>query len=163
MNEINLHSNFSTLFLAIFKEARSNLNLNQGFIASSLGKTPSAWTKIENGQSQISFDIFLGVCQAIRFQPAYVIAMVEKLVFFFNQRGYFFFYGNDDDDLLLPRVLEFYNSKGFRNRYNFVSIFAFNDTNIFPSVVRYCTESEFKKWFDAGAEGTPPQLSLSII
>lgn len=152
MQNNNRHANFSTLFLAIFKEARLNLKLNQSVIASTLGKTPSAWTKVENGQSQISFDIFLGVCQAINLQPAYAISIVEKLTFFFNQRGYFFFYGSDDDDLLLPLILEFYNSKGFGNTQNFVSIFAFNNTNITPTIVRYCTESEFKKWFDNGAQ-----------
>lgn len=155
----NLHANFSTLYLAVFKELRLNLNLNQAVIANFIGKTPSAWTKIENGQTQLSFDTFLGACRSINYQPAYLLSMVEKLTYFFNQKGYYFFYGNDDEDLLLSLIVEFYNSKGltnirnlsYSNNYRFISIFAFNNYDIVPTIVEYCTNQEFKKWLDNGA------------
>ena len=58
------NTNFSTLAILIIKDIRLAKQIHQGFIAQQLGKTPSAWTKIENGQAQLSFDSMIGACIA---------------------------------------------------------------------------------------------------
>lgn len=165
MNTDNCHSNFSTLFLSVFKEVRINSKINQSFIANYIGKTPSSWTKIENGQAQITFDIFVGACHAMNLQPNYMLSMVDKLTTLFNQRGYFFFYGQDDDDQLLPLIIKFYNSKGFERmaanynyadyNYKFISILSYNSIYAVPTIVDYCTNKEFQQWFDEGDANSP--------
>lgn len=55
------NSNFSTLVLLTLKDYRLERNIHQGLLAQAIGKTPSAWTKIENGQSPLTVDGLMGL------------------------------------------------------------------------------------------------------
>lgn len=173
MSNKQLSSNFSTLALIILKENRIEKGIHQGYIAQQLGKSPSAWTKIENGQSQLSLDILMGACQALQILPSHVLDLVQRLSYSFNQRGYFFQYGIDSkEDDLLPKVIEYFNSDGYSKitrstpsgeTPQWVSVLSLVNAYFFyniPSIVRYCTECNYKQWFDNGANGIAPSPEL---
>lgn len=158
------NSNFSTLALLIIKDLRLNKKIHQGWIAQSIGKSPSSWAKLENGQTQLTFDMLYGACFALQVRPTDIIYLVEKLTYFFNTKNFFFQYGSCETDDLLPLILEYYNL-GYTNLINNQLTSGYSDISILlqpfpsyttPSVIRYCTESEYKIWADNGAQGIPP-------
>lgn len=165
-----LYANYSSLFLIYIKDFRVENNVHQGFFASSARKTPSSWSKIENGQVVLTFDTVYSICSGMNLQPSYVISILDKIRFELNTRGIYFYSGEIDpeDDILLHRSLEFYNSDGFRhlilrNDFNSISKF-FNSFGAaaatYPDVLRYCLDNEFYAWINYGAPGTKPYNSL---
>ena len=158
------NSNFSTLALLIIKDARFSHQIHQGLIAQKFGKTPSDWTKIENGQTQLTVDFLYGACNALLLSPVNVMYLIECLAFSFRQHKFFFHYGSNDKDDLLPLILDFFN-KAHTNLINNRHTSGYLDTltllqssggYVIPSIVRYCTDPKYKEWADNGAEGFPP-------
>lgn len=158
------NSNFSTLALLIIKDARFARQIHQGFIAQKFGKTPSAWTKIENGQTQLTVDFLYGACDALQLRPVDVMYLIERLTALFNQQKTFFHYGSNETDDLLPFILDFFNkahanlvsnrhTSGYLDTFTLLQPFG---GYVIPSIVRYCTEPKYKEWADNGAEGFPP-------
>lgn len=169
MDNDSKNGNFSTLMLFVLKDIRLERGVHQGYIAQVLGKTPGAWSKIENGQSPLTMDAMFAACSALQINPSYAMTIVEGLVKIFNQHGYYFQAGNldENEDVLLALGLKFFNSKGyeaFRTRpYDKVSVMAIGNpfnTTLVPTIVRYCTEPEFRKWMDDGAFDAPSSLVL---
>lgn len=156
-----LNSNFSTLHLLVLKELRFERNVHQGVISQVAGKSPSAWSKIESGQSALTVDAFFGACNALQMSPSGVLNIVERLVPMFNAHQVFFHATTLDgsEDGLLPLVLAYFNSKGFDTlRVNPFGgrTSVLNLTNPFsvpfvPTVVSYCTDEKFREWIDGGA------------
>ncbi|TCT45183.1 helix-turn-helix domain-containing protein [Vibrio crassostreae] len=161
------NANFSTLCLMILKEVRLERGVHQGNIAAVIGKTPSAWTKIENGQSSLTFDVFFGACSVLGYYPGQVTALMDQLIPMFGANHFYFQTGtlNEKEDDLLNLVIQYFNSKGYESLksrpfervsiLNLGSPFVFSGT---PTIVRYCCEPEFKKWIDEGAEGPAPNM-----
>lgn len=166
MQSKSLTSCFSTLILLIIKDIRHERRIHQGALAQSTGKTPNAWTKIENGQSPLTIDALFGACTALFIQPSDVMRFAERLIPIFNSAGWFFQTVNieKEEDQLLPLVLNYYNSKGYDHlcslslgQFSKVTImdfcfFSFRNFVSFPTVVRYCCETEFREWIDNGAK-----------
>ena len=50
MTSVQLNSNLSTLFLMTLKDIRLERGVHQGVISQQVGKTPSAWTKVETAK-----------------------------------------------------------------------------------------------------------------
>ncbi len=160
MQDKQLNSNYSTLALLVLKDLRLERNIHQGLLAQAVGKTPSAWTKIENGQSPLTIDSLIGACSALQLWPSYIVTIMERLTQIFNTQGYLFHAVtlSDGEDDLLPAVLAYFNSSGYEalksRPYDRVGISVvgspFNQ-NAIPTVVRYCCEPEFRKWIDKGA------------
>ncbi|MEZ9463175.1 helix-turn-helix domain-containing protein [Vibrio splendidus] len=164
---MNKNANFSTLAIMVIKEIRLERGVHQGTVAASIGKNPNAWTKIENGQTGLTFDVMIGACSALHIHPSYLVELTEKLVPLFNTAGFFLHNGsagNDENDLL-PLMLEYFNSPGYESLksrpFNRVSITQlsgpFGSTAV-PTIVRYCTDPNFKEWVDKGAEGNTPSI-----
>ncbi|HAS6997436.1 hypothetical protein BBM50_03665 [Vibrio parahaemolyticus] len=163
------NANFSTLSLIILKEIRLDRGIHQGVIADRIGKSPSAWTKIENGQSSLTFDVLIGACSALQIHPSHVTALIDKLIPLFAPYKFYFQVGtlSYEEDDLLRLASEYFNSKGYdelRTRpyerssiENLGSPFGFTST---PTIVRYCCEPEFKEWIDNGAEGAAPSSPI---
>lgn len=163
MIEQSKNSCFSTIHLMIIKELRLERGVHQGVLAQAAGKTPNAWTKIENGQSVLTVDALFGAFTALNITPVNFMSLVENLIPEFNRYGYYFFPGtiSQDEDNLLPLMLRYFNSKGFealRNRpFERVSIssmgFSFGggipDT---PTAVMYCCDEAYRNWVDNGAD-----------
>lgn len=53
-------------------------SLHQAQIADWLGKTPSAWTKVEAGKSPLSLEMFLRACAMLDVSPSAVMATAER-------------------------------------------------------------------------------------
>ena len=160
MAEIN--SNFSTLHLLVLKELRFERNVHQGVIAQVAGKSPSAWNKVENGQSALTVDTFFGACNALQMSPSGVLNIVERLIPIFNANQVFFHASplESGEDGLLPLVLSYFNSKGFEalrinpfsGRASVLNLSNPFSAPIIPTVVSYCIDPKFKEWVDAGAQ-----------
>lgn len=147
------NTNFSTLAILIIKDIRLAKQIHQGFIAQQLGKTPSAWTKIENGQAQLSFDSMIGACIALQIKPADLMYLVEYLARVFNQYGFFFHYGNsNNEDDLLPLGMEFFNTcypKALNHGLvSSLSLLQNFPIYVIPTFVRYCIDPDYKKTID---------------
>lgn len=163
MTETSKNSCFSTIHLMIIKELRLERGVHQGVLAQAAGKTPNAWTKIENGQSVLTVDALFGACSALNISPMNFMLLVEKLIPEFNRCGYYFFPGtiDQDEDNLLPLMLSYFNSKGFealRNRpFERISIssmgFSFGGGfPVTPTAVMYCCDEAYRHWVDNGAD-----------
>ena len=153
-------SSFSTLILLILKEIRLERSIHQGALAQSIGKTPNAWTKIENGETTLTTDVLFGACAVLELSPSFVIDLVEKLVPIFNQHGFYFQtypLGAQEDDLL-RLILEYFKTPGYEalksrpiERISVTSISNPFNRNILPNSVRYCCDPNYKEWIDKGA------------
>jgi transcriptional regulator with XRE-family HTH domain len=160
MDENSLNSSFSTLLLLVLKDIRLERGVHQGVVAQQAGKTPNAWTKIENGQSPLTTDAFFGACYGLQLQPSYVLSLVERLVPIFNNFGCYFqatTLGEAEDDLL-KLMLKYFNSVGYEalksrptERVSVTSVGNLFHPNPIPTIVRYCCELDFREWFDKGA------------
>ena len=159
------NTNYSTLVLMILKEIRLDRGIHQGAIADRIGKTPSAWTKIENGQSILTFDVLVGACSVLQFHFSQVTGLMEKLIPILNSNGYYFQINplNDEDNDLLSFINQYYKSSGYESLklrpFDRVSVESFSNPFSFssnPTIVRYCCEPAFKEWMDNGAKGEPP-------
>ena len=97
------------------KEIRLEKGVHQGVIADRIGKSPSAWTKIENGQSSLTFDVFIAACTALQVHPSHVLSLMDKLLPLFSTSNFYFQSGTLDDkeDDLLPLVSSYFSSKEY--------------------------------------------------
>lgn len=169
-NATRLHSNYASLFLVFIKDYRTHRNIHQGFLASATGRSPSNWSKIENGQSILSLDTFFSVCSAIQSSPSNVMRTLEQILGELNRVGYFFQPGYLDysEDDLLSNSLNFYSCKGLQNLVlrkefnsldNFFSSFT-PDLRYYPDILRYLIDTDFHTWINNGAVGFKPRLAF---
>jgi transcriptional regulator with XRE-family HTH domain len=172
MNEPTLNSSLSTLVLLVLKEIRLDRGVHQGHLAKHVGKTPSGWTKIENGQSPLTTDALFGACEALQVQPSYVMNIVERLGPIFNSAGCYFQTSSmaESEDDLLKYMLIYFNSAGYdalRLRdYIRVSVTAVGNVflpYVIPTVVRYCCEPIYREWIDSGAQANEPLLPVRLL
>lgn len=163
-------SSFSTLVLLTIRELRLERGVHQAFVAQAVGKTPSAWAKIEGGQSPLSMDAFFAVCGALQLQPSYVMTLVERLVHIFNNHGWFF-QSNDlgDEDELLPLVQSYFASSGYDalkndpvHRVSLMVVGSVFGPGALPTIVRYCCEQSTKEWIDNGAKFSTSPAPLNM-
>jgi Helix-turn-helix. len=149
----------------VIKEIRLERGVHQGIIAKNIGKTPNAWTKIENGQSNLSFDVLTGACIALQVDPALLMNTISKMIPYFHNAGFFLHHGSlsQEEDDLLPLMLKYFNSSGyeyFKSRpYERISLSRLNEPfashTVIPTVIKYCIDSDYKEWIDQGAQGIP--------
>ncbi len=152
-------SSFSSLLLLVIKDIRMENGLHQAHLAQTVGKTPSAWGKIENGQSPLNMDTFFGACVALGQHPTYIMGLAERLIPLFNRYGWYFqnTYLGDEDELL-PLIQNYFSSPGFEalkgRPYVRMSIQSYCSTFSSlrePTAVEYCCVQAFKEWMDNGA------------
>ena len=72
----------------ILREIRAEKQLHQAQIADFIGKTPSAWTKIESGKSPLQFDVFFRVCNILQVPGSWVIATAERYAALMSQNNW---------------------------------------------------------------------------
>jgi len=165
-------ANFSTLCLLALKDVRLERGLHQSHIAQQVGKTPSAWAKIESGQSPLQVDTLFGACFAMNINPSQFLAVVERLAQAFNFHNWYLTAADlQGEDELLPLVQEYFASSGFENlKYRpneRLSVQAFSNTfssAILPTIVQYCCFTQVKAWIDAGAPNqNNPQTEGSTV
>ena len=161
---------FSTLLALILKDIRLERNVHQAFIAQAIGKTPSAWGKIESSQSPLQMDSFFGACYALAMHPSQVMQVAERLIPIFNRYNWYFQSAHlGDEDELVPLLQKYYASSGYealKNRpLERVSIAAFSSyfNSAEPTVVQYCSLEQTRAWIDNGAVAGNPSQQPSLL
>lgn len=116
-------TSFSTITLLLLKELRIERNMHQAQIADILGKTPSAWNKVESGKSPISFDSFFRICNGLRVSSSAVMAAVERYAALLGNSQWAVVSTEVDfnDDDLLKDAQEYYASAGFQVRTRLIN------------------------------------------
>ncbi|QNR46942.1 MULTISPECIES: helix-turn-helix domain-containing protein [Pseudomonas] len=157
----------TTLILLTLREIRLENNTHPGLIADCVGITPSAWAKIESGDSPLTLEILGDSCRALSVLPSFVFGLAERLAQVFKNYGWYFQHprlGKEDD--LLPLVKSYFASAGYDSLRSrpldrvSVSALAMQSPNYWPipTIVYYCCKQDFKAWVDSGAPiGSMPQ------
>lgn len=69
---------FSSICVILLREVRMERGIHQAQLADWLGKTASAWTKVETGKSPLPLEAFVKVCNAMQIMPSAVMAAAER-------------------------------------------------------------------------------------
>lgn len=114
---------FSSICTILLREVRMERGIHQAQLADWLGKTPSAWTKVEAGKSPLSLDAFFRVCNAMQVMPSAVMATAERYTPLFgnnmNQDRWVVLFpeaGSVEKDDLLISAQEYWTSPEGRNQ-----------------------------------------------
>ncbi|MEB2307659.1 helix-turn-helix domain-containing protein [Citrobacter braakii] len=116
MSETQKITTYSTICMIILRELRIERGVHQAQVADWIGKTPSAWTKVEAGKSPLQFETFVRVCFSFQVQPSTVMATAERYAALLRQYQWAVLATdlNLGEDLLLSRAQEYWGSPGFR-------------------------------------------------
>lgn len=71
----------------MFEAQRTALKKNQQEFADSIGASQSAWSRVETGQSSLSVEEFVHVCQALRLRPEEALDRVNRSLDYLQKRG----------------------------------------------------------------------------
>lgn len=98
----------------------------QAQIAQMLGKSGSAWSKVESGDIPLSLDHLFAACAAMQIWPASFMQTVQNYVSLLNQNGWFVsWYGvapiPKEDDALWIASDEFYGGKIKSNAFPIIA------------------------------------------
>jgi transcriptional regulator with XRE-family HTH domain len=109
----------SGLTLVILKEIRLERGIQSAYIAEQVGKSPSAWAKIETGKSTFPMDSLFQVARALWTPPSAIIGAVERYSNILSQNGWAVLNSslNADDDQMLIQAQQYYGSFGFKRRF----------------------------------------------
>ncbi|KHS67215.1 XRE family transcriptional regulator [Pectobacterium brasiliense] len=102
--------------MILLRELRIERGIHQAQVADWIGKTPSAWTKVEAGKSPLQFETFVRVCFSFQVQPSTVMATAERYAALLREYKWVVLTTdlNLDEDLLISRTQEYWASPGFR-------------------------------------------------
>jgi len=115
----------SSILVILLREVRMERRLHQAQIADAIGKTASAWTKIEAGKSPLSLEVFLRVCNVMQVAASAVMATAERYAAILGNRwnhpdgnhwSIIFTEIELKDDHLLSYAQEYWASPGFRKQ-----------------------------------------------
>ena len=118
----------TSICVILLREVRVERGFHQAQIADWIGKTPSAWTKIEAGKSPLQFETFVRVCYSMQVMPSAVMGTAERYATLLNNDGWAVLNSELDaiDDALLAEAQEYWASPGCRsatqNRWGYMSI-----------------------------------------
>lgn len=119
--EIAMEKNtcFNSLTLLVLKEVRLEKGIQSGQIAEQIGKSPSAWAKIESGKSAFSMDSLFQVSRALWVPASVIISAAERYHSIISQHGWYVMNTDlpADEDNLLLKAQDYYNSPGFKRRF----------------------------------------------
>lgn len=118
----------TSICVILLREVRTERGIHQAQVADWIGKTPSAWTKVEAGKSPLQFETFIRVCNSMQVMPSAVMATAERYAALLSQNGWAVLSSELDfnEDSLLHQAQEYWVSPGCRsvnsNRWNFTSV-----------------------------------------
>ena len=146
----------SGICVILLRELRTERNVHQAQIADYIGKTPSAWTKVEAGKSPLQFETFLKVCNAMQVAASSVLATAERYAALLSQNGWAILTveGSLEEDQLLSKAQQYWSSPGGRNqavtRFGFWSVlngptYNLDGTSIIAPVFQFALDPEFQK------------------
>lgn len=118
----------TNICVVLLREVRAERGIHQAQIADWIGKSPSAWTKVEAGKSPLQFETFVRVCYSMQVMPSAVMATAERYAMLLNNNGWGVLNTELEvaDDDLLRDAQEYWGSSGCRYslqaRYSFNSV-----------------------------------------
>ncbi|WP_218926711.1 helix-turn-helix domain-containing protein [Mixta gaviniae] len=120
MSETQYITTYSSICMILLRELRIERGVHQAQVADWIGKTPSAWTKVEAGKSPLQFEVFVRVCFSFQVQPSTVMATAERYAALLRQHQWAVLTSelNLGEDLLISRAQEYWASPGFRSSNN---------------------------------------------
>lgn len=107
----------TSICTVILRELRTERGIHQAQVADWIGKTPSAWTKIESGKAPLQFETFIRVCRGFQVWPSAVMAAAERYSHYLGQNRWSVVateLPSNEDDLLLE-AQQYWSSPGGRN------------------------------------------------
>lgn len=122
-------TSISSICVVLLREVRAERGIHQAQVADWIGKTPSAWTKVEAGKSPLPLETFVRVCNSMQVMPSAVMATAERYAALLSQKAGWAVLTSEldfDQDGLLCQAQEYWSSPGCRNvitnRWNFTSV-----------------------------------------
>ena len=119
----------TSICIILLREVRAERGFHQAQVAEWIGKTPSAWTKVEAGKSPLQFETFIRVCNSMQTSPSTVMAAAERYAALLSQHGWTVLSSELDfaDDGLLSEAQKYWASPGCRSnqttsRWGFTSL-----------------------------------------
>lgn len=106
--------------VVLLRELRLERGIHQAQVADWIGKTPSAWTKVEAGKIPLSFETFVRVCNSFEVFPSTVMAAAERYAALLISKGWAVIsteLEQPTDDDLLKQAHEYWASPGGRSFY----------------------------------------------
>lgn len=82
-------TSMATISRLIIRELRQESNVQQAQIAVLMGKTPSAWSKVESGETPLTLDHLFSACTAMNIWPTAVLQTVQNYVALFSLNGWY--------------------------------------------------------------------------
>ena len=148
-------ASIASICAILLREVRTERNFHQAQVADWIGKTPSAWTKIEAGKSPLQFETFIRVCNGLQVAPSSVLATAERYAALLSQHGWAILTseGALEEDQLIQQAQQYWASPGARNqttvRMGFWSVLSGptynpNGTLSIAPVFRFALDPEFR-------------------
>lgn len=108
----------------LLREVRMERNLHQAQIADWIGKTPSAWTKIEAGKSPLQFETFIRACQCLNVLTSTVMATAERYAGLLSQNGWAILASEQslEEDKLIRLAQDYWASPGGKNQISLTQV-----------------------------------------
>jgi transcriptional regulator with XRE-family HTH domain len=127
-NDESKITTITNICVILLREVRTERGIHQAQVADWIGKTPSAWTKVEAGRSPLQFETFIRVCNSMQVTPSTVMAAAERYAGLLSQNGWALLASElaVEEDGLLRQAQKYWASPGCRNqptnRWGFVSV-----------------------------------------
>lgn len=108
----------TSICVILLREVRTERNIHQAQVADWIGKTPSAWTKVEAGKSPLQFETFIRVCNSMQVAPSAVMAAAERYAALLSQRGWAILTSelSLEEDELMASAQKYWGSLSHRNQ-----------------------------------------------
>lgn len=108
---------YTSICVILLRELRIERGIHQAQVADWIGKSPSAWTKVEAGKSPLQFETFARVCLSFQVQPSTVMAAAERYSQLLRQHQWAVLATelSLDEDGLLRAAQDYWASPGYRN------------------------------------------------
>ena len=145
----------TSICMILLRETRTERGIHQAQVADWIGKTPSAWTKVEAGKSPLQFETFIRVCNSMHVMPSAVMATAERYAALLSQNGWAVIASelDFDKDGLLLEAQEYWASPGCRsvasNRWSFTSVLNgpihLDQSIILAAVFQFALDPAFRK------------------
>lgn len=154
-SEMQKVTTITSICVVVLRELRAERGIHQAQVADWIGRTPSAWTKVESGKSPLQFEIFIRVCNSFQVMPSAVMATAERYAGLLSQNGWAVLSSEleSGDDGLLYQAQEYWASPGCRSivpsRWGFSSvlngpIYNLDNSITLAAVFQYVLDPVFK-------------------
>lgn len=144
----------TSICVILLREVRTERGIHQAQVADWIGKTPSAWTKVEAGKSPLQFETFIRVCYSLQVTPSAVMATAERYASLFSRSGWAVLTSElDSEDSLLRLAQEYWALPDYRNgmanHWGFTSIlntpiYNMDHTTYIAPVFRFALDPAFR-------------------